>query len=98
MKSKDIPRLPERICRALDLPTDILPHRVSIELSGQSYAKICGAGAILLYSPTEIRIAIPRQSHRYIALRGHGLGCASYNVGAIGIEGRISSLSFEEED
>lgn len=94
MKNKDRFPVSERICRALDLPTDILPHRTYVEIRGRSEVKICGGGAILLYSPEEIRIAA--EGGCYISVRGYALGCCSYNMGAVGIEGRILSVSFCE--
>ena len=95
MIPKDRPTLPERICRALELPTDLLPKQTAVELQGRSGCKICGGGAILLYSPEEIRIAL--REGGYISVRGVALTCLSYCSGAVGISGRIRSLSFEED-
>ena len=97
MKNNDKNTLSERICRALDLPADLLPNRTLVEMHGRSAVKICGGGAILLYSPTEIRIALKGESG-WIAVCGVALRCNSYNVGAVGIEGRIHSVSFESEE
>lgn len=98
MKDKDKDRvpLPQRICRALDIPTEILPSTPTVEIHGYGQVKISGGGAILLYSPCEIRIA-HRTGEGYMSIRGEGLSCSSYNMGAVGIEGRIRSVSFEEE-
>lgn len=98
MDGKDRGRLglPERICRALDIPTEVLPSVATVEIHGRGQVKICGGGAILLYSPQEIRIALGGEGG-YISVRGVALGCSSYNRGAVGIEGRIISVSFEEE-
>ena len=97
MDGKDKSRvpLPERICRALDIPTEVLPSTSTVEIHGRGQVRICGGGAILLYSPQEIRIA-QRGERGYISVKGVALGCASYNMGAVGIEGRIISVSFEE--
>lgn len=97
MKNKDRNRLSERICRALDLPTDVLPRRTTVEIHGKSSVKICGGGAILLYSPSEIRIALCGE-RGWVSVKGVALCCNSYNSGAVGIDGRVSSVSFESEE
>lgn len=96
MKSKDKHSFGERICKALELPSDILANKSSVEIHGRTLVKIHGAGAILLYSDTEMRIAL--RDGGAISVRGRSLGCNSYNMGAVGIEGRISSVSFLEGD
>ena len=96
MKSNDKNTLSERICRALDLPADLLPNRTTVEIHGRSAVKICGGGAILLYSPCEIRVALKGDSS-WISVKGVSLCCNSYNAGAVGIDGRIQSVSFESE-
>ena len=95
MKSKDKNSVGERICRALELPADLLPHKSSVEIRGRSLVKIHGGGAILLYSPEEIRISLCDRSG-YLSVKGKALCCNSYNMGAVGIEGRIKSVAFEE--
>ena len=96
MTQKDRPTLAERICRTLELPEDLLPRHTSVELYGRSGCKICGGGAILLYSPEEIRIATG--SGGYLSVCGVALTCDSYCSGAVVISGRIRSLSFEEAE
>ena len=96
MKSREKDKLSERICRALDLPADLLPRHTAVEIHGRSSVKICGGGAILLYSPEEIRIAL-RGEAGWISVKGVALCCSSYNSGAVGIDGRVRSVSFESE-
>lgn len=96
IKSKDKSTISERVCRALDIPPDLLPRRTNIEIHGRSSVKICGGGAILLYSPEEIRIAL-RGEEGWVSVKGIALRCNSYNVGAVGVDGRICSVSFESE-
>ena len=96
MKSNDKEPLASRICRALDLPAEAAPGSTRVEICGRSSAKICGGGAILLYSPEEIRIAL-RRDNGYVSVKGFSLCCESYNMGAVGIRGRIVSVSFEGE-
>ena len=95
MKSKDKNTLGERICRALELPSDLLPKKSSVEIRGRSLVKIHGGGTILLYSPEEIRISL-RDRSACISIRGRALSCSSYNMGAVGIEGLIDSVGFED--
>ena len=96
MKNKEQNSLRERICRALELPLEILPKSTLIELHGESLLKIQGAGSILLYTPEEIRIGIIK-SKRFISVKGNGLSCSSYNMGLLGIEGKIRAVAFCEE-
>ena len=62
--------------------------------------KIQGAGRILLYTDGEIRISL-RCSGPCVRVRGRGLSCSSYNMGAVGIHGDIRAVDFfcgEETD
>lgn len=88
--------LSERICNALDIPCEALPQKSYVEIHGRSSIKIVGGGSIMLYSPKEIRIALKKGEH--LQIRGYALHCSSYNMGSVGIEGRILSLSFEDSD
>ena len=87
------PPFVERICRKLD----VLPESVSltpcVELHGKTLLKIRDGGKILLYTPEKIKIALPR-SNGTLTVLGNQLSCAFYNLGAIGIEGNIDTLSF----
>ena len=85
----------ERLCRILDISPEALPHGHAVEIFGKSLVKIRGGGAILLYTPEEIRISLLK-GKEYISVKGACLSCSSYNRGALGVEGVISSVSFEE--
>ena len=87
----------ERVCRLLDISPEILPHGHAVEILGRSLLKIRGGGAILLYTPREIRIALPKKNE-YICIKGDSLSCASYNRGALGVEGSIDSVRFDKTD
>ena len=88
--------LSERLCHALDIPCEALPGKSYIEIHGKSELKLVGGGAILFYSPNEIRIALGSRDE-YLSVKGCALRCSSYNMGAVGIEGRILSIAFEEK-
>lgn len=95
MKTKDKEPLSQRIFRALDIPPEVLPHSTAVEIHGRNLVKIAGGGAITLYSPEEIRISLGQQDG-HISVKGYALRCSSYNMGAVGVEGRICSVSFKE--
>ena len=85
----------ERICRRLDISPEALPHGHAVEILGKSLVKIRGGGRILLYTRDQIRISLPCKNE-YILVKGAELSCSSYNRGVLGVEGLISSVSFEE--
>lgn len=93
MKKKRKQSLGERICNALDLSAGILPHGTLIEIHGQNLVKIQGAGRILLYTDGEIRISL-RGADACVRVRGSGLSCSSYNMGAVGIHGNVEAVDF----
>ena len=93
MKKKAKESLGERLCNALDLSAGLLPRGTLIEIHGQNLVKIQGAGRILLYTDGEIRISL-RCADSCVRVRGEGLSCSSYNMGAVGIHGSIESVDF----
>lgn len=85
------PGLGQRVCRALDITSDILPGGSYIEIRGRSSLLIRGCKKILKYSTDEIVIATRKE---IFSVRGASLTCISYLAGAIGIEGRVDVLEF----
>ena len=84
--------LREKMVKGLDLPPDLLGGG-RIELRGRNELTVQGGGKILLYTPEEIRIGF---EGGYLSVCGKRLVCISYYAGAVGIEGYIFGLSFEE--
>ena len=84
--------LREKMVKGLDLPPDLFGGG-RIELRGRNELTVQGGGKILLYTPEEIRIEF---DGGVLSVRGRRLSCISYYVGAVGMEGYISGLSFEE--
>lgn len=84
----------ERICRALDIEPDAAPHTSLVEIRGRSAVTVGGGGRILDYTDSEIRLALKKGA---IAIRGKRLVCASFCAGKVRIEGRIESVSFEDD-
>ncbi|MBQ8331463.1 MAG: YabP/YqfC family sporulation protein [Clostridia bacterium] len=82
----------ERMTKSLDLPPDLLGGGW-IEIRGRNEVTVKGCGKILLYTPEEIRVGFGKDC---LSVRGKRLVCTSYYVGAVGIEGYICGLSFEE--
>ena len=83
----------ERLRRTLELDGEMMPHGYTVELAGRQGATVRGAGEILLYTPECIRLGV---RGGVISVRGEGLVCVSYSAAAVGIEGRIGSVVFEE--
>ncbi|MBE6530233.1 MAG: hypothetical protein E7680_06530 [Ruminococcaceae bacterium] len=64
-----------------------------IMIYGNRRAVIRGCRKILSYEPDEIRILLGKRSVR---VSGKDLRCVSFAVGSTTVEGRIRSVSFEE--
>ena len=87
------PKLIERVCRAIDIVPEAISRTPYIELHGKTLLKIRDGGRIVLYSPTVIKVALPNTKET-ISVIGENLSCSFYNIGAIGIEGRIDTVTF----
>jgi len=85
--------LRERLCRRLDLSPDLFSGEGLVEIRGRGAVTVRGGGRILLYTPEEIRIAMGKYT---ISVSGDALVCTSYYQGAVGVDGRIFAVSFEE--
>ena len=96
MKEEKKPPLAERICRALDIPPEAVSRTAYIELHGRTLLKIRDGGRILLYTAEKIKIALPR-SKDILTVIGSGLSCSFFNLGSVGIEGNILTITFDDE-
>jgi hypothetical protein len=83
----------ERLCHSLDIQPDIFPFGTLIELRGRNLVTVRGAGAVSVYTDTQIRLACKDAD---ICILGERLCCTSYRKGTAVIDGRILSVSFEE--
>ena len=81
----------ERVSRALDMPPDLFPGGSLVEIRGRGEVTVRGVGKILAYTPEEICVALPRG---ILSVKGRGLICPSYSVGALGLEGQIDEVAF----
>lgn len=77
----------------LDIPADVVEGGLRAELRGRSTLTVNGCKRILEYTPSLIRLKVWRC---VLCVRGTGLSCSSYFAGAVGIEGEIDSISFED--
>ena len=83
----------EKLTRHLDLLPDLLGEGSLVEIRGRGTVTVRGGGQILRYTPEEIRVSMPRC---VLSIRGENLICTSYYRGAIGVDGRIFGVVFEE--
>lgn len=85
-------RMGEKLCRLLDIPFEALAKGYAVEIEGQTKACIRGGGRIILYTPEEIKVELPRGN--FVSIKGRALSCSSYNRGLLGIEGYICSVEY----
>ena len=87
--------LAEKISRGLDIPPDVLPGSSLISIRGRSALSVSGSTSIALYTPEEIRLSMKKGT---LSVKGERLACISYNSSEVSVEGRINSVSFEEDE
>ena len=66
----------------------------AIVVRGEESATVYGCQRILLYSPSHIRLKMRR---RVVGISGDGLCCTSFSGGAVTVEGRIESVTYESD-
>ena len=84
----------EWLVKRLDMPPEVLCGGMRVELRGRECLLVEGCRKILTYTPTLIRL---RLHQCVLVVEGERLLCHSYLSGAVGMEGRVSALRFEEE-
>ena len=84
----------EKIAKRLDISPDILPGGTMIAIRGRASVSVSGSAGIVLYTPDEIKLSLRKGS---LSIRGCRLVCTSYNAEELHIDGKIISVSFEEE-
>ena len=83
----------ETIYKNLDIQPDVFGGSM-IEVRGRISMLVRGCERILEYGSEKIRL---RLSDGDLSICGEGLICTSYYGSAVGIEGGIKTISFEEE-
>ncbi len=76
----------------LDIPAD-LGDGMRIDLRGRHTLIVHGCRRIENFSPSEISLRLPVAR---LVICGERLICTSYLAGAVGIEGKINALRFDD--
>ncbi|MBE6702948.1 MAG: hypothetical protein E7585_06015 [Ruminococcaceae bacterium] len=79
--------------RYLDIPREALPGGFGLSLSGQNALTVRGCRRILYYGGECIRLSLGRQA---LAVYGNDLICTVFEAGQATVEGKISTIAFEE--
>ena len=85
--------LAEWLAVKLDVPSDVLEGGLRIHLRGRHSMTVHGCCRILDFTPEEIRLKL---KDCILCVQGCRLICTAYLAGAVGVEGSIASLHFEE--
>ncbi len=85
--------LPEWLSVRLDIPADVLEGGMRLDLRGRRTLTVEGCRGILAYTPEEITLAMLGTT---LHIRGERLVPTTYLAGAVGVEGCIHSLAFED--
>lgn len=86
--------LSEWLIKRLDMPPDVLCGGMRVEMRGRESLLVEGCKKILTYTPTLVRLRLPRC---VLVIEGERLLCHSYLAGAVGLEGMVCALRFEED-
>lgn len=87
--------LPEWLVKRLDFPPDVLCGGLRVEMRGRESLTVEGCRKILVYTPTLIKLKM----HRCVlVIEGERLLCHAYLSGAVGLEGMVNCLHFEDEE
>lgn len=78
----------------LDIPADVMCGGLRAELRGRHSLTVHGCGRITEYTSERISLAV---HGAILVVNGEDLECNSYLAGAVGINGRIDKITFEEE-
>ncbi len=85
--------LPEWLSVALDIPSDVTEGGLRLDLRGRHTLTVHGCHRIVDFSPCEICLEMP---DCLLIVRGERLICTSYLAGAVGIEGCIGCMQFDD--
>ena len=87
------PSISEWLAVKLDIPADTIDGGIRLDMRGRNTLIVHGCRKILGFSPDEIRLSL---GTCILAVCGMRLICTSYLAGAVGIEGYICALRFED--
>ena len=77
----------------LDIPADLAEGGLRLELRGRSSLTVHGCTGILDFNPCEVRLSVKDAT---LTVKGCRLVCTAFLAGAVGIEGYICSVSFDD--
>ena len=86
--------IPEWLAVKLDFPPDMFEGGMRVELRGRNSLLVHGCRRILHYAPDEMRLKMKSCT---LCIKGERLICHSYLAGAVGIEGKIEGICFNDE-
>lgn len=86
--------LPEWLAVRLDVPADMLEGGMCVELRGRNTLLVRGCQRILQYTPELLTF---QMKGCVLKITGTRLVCHSYLAGAVGVEGRVDGICFDEE-
>ncbi len=96
-ENKSAPRggipLPEWLSLRLDIPADMASGGIHLDLRGRNTLTVHGCRRIVDFTPSRIRLTLPGCD---LVVEGERLTCTSYLAGAVGIEGCICRMAFED--
>ena len=87
------PSLAEWLAVRMDVPADALGSGLRLDMWGRNTLTVHGCTRILEFSPEAICLRLEEGT---LTVGGERLICTSYLAGAVGIEGRIRSITFCE--
>ena len=86
--------LPEWLAVRLDIPADMLEGGLCVELRGRNTLLVRGCQRILHYRPELIKL---QMKGAVLNVMGARLLCHSYLAGAVGVEGKVDGIFFEDD-
>ena len=85
--------LADWLVRGLDLPPEMLQGGMRVEVRGRDALMVEGCRKILAYTPDEVKL---QMAGCLLVIEGEGMLCHSYLSGAVGLEGRVCCIRYEE--
>lgn len=79
----------------LDIPADLLDGGIRLDMRGRNSLTVHGCTRIMDFSPCEVRLSLGDCT---LTVSGQRLICTSYLAGAVGIEGCICGISFQDRE
>lgn len=87
--------IPEWMAVKLDFPPEVLTGGMRVELQGRNVLLVHGCRRILHYTPDILRFLM---KGCVLCVEGKRLICHTYLAGAVGVEGQIDRICFEDEE